>query len=131
MIEITDDDKEVANIFDNFVANLVKNLNIKMIDDHISDTENLTGNVNIAVKRYKNHPTQTAFTCSKLTIETLEQGVKCVRKLTIETWERRQWCHSHVFIVNCRTYFTPCSSVSIVNFEHVIAGWEALKLFSV
>ena len=85
MIEITDDDKEVANIFDNFVANLVKNLNIKMIDDHISDTENLTGNVNIAVKRYKNHPTQTAFTCSKLTIETLEQGVKCVRKLTIET----------------------------------------------
>ena len=21
------------------------------------------------------------------------------------------------------TYFTPCSSVSIVNFEHVIAGW--------
>ena len=20
-------------------------------------------------------------------------------------------------------YFTPCSSVSIVNFEHVIAGW--------
>ena len=23
------------------------------------------------------------------------------------------------------TYFTPCSSVSIVIFEHVIAGWEA------
>ena len=22
-------------------------------------------------------------------------------------------------------YFTPCSSASIVNFEHVIAGWEA------
>ena len=21
-------------------------------------------------------------------------------------------------------YFTPCSSVSIVNFKHVIAGWE-------
>ena len=21
------------------------------------------------------------------------------------------------------TYFTPCSTVSIVNFEHVIAGW--------
>ena len=41
---------------------------------------------------------QPTFTCSKLTIETLEQGVK------------------HIF--------TPCSSVSIVNFEHVIAGWE-------
>ena len=23
-----------------------------------------------------------------------------------------------------RTYFTPCSSVSISNFEHVIAGWD-------
>ena len=22
------------------------------------------------------------------------------------------------------TYFTPCSSVSIVNFERVIAGWD-------
>ena len=25
---------------------------------------------------------------------------------------------------NTRTYFTPCSSVSIVYFEHVIAGWD-------
>ena len=24
-------------------------------------------------------------------------------------------------------FFTPCPSVSIVNFEHVIAGWESLK----
>ena len=22
-----------------------------------------------------------------------------------------------------RTYFTPCSGISIVNFEHVIFGW--------
>ena len=22
------------------------------------------------------------------------------------------------------TYFKPCSSISIVNFEHIIAGWE-------
>ena len=22
------------------------------------------------------------------------------------------------------TYFTPCSSVSVVNFEHVIADWK-------
>ena len=41
--------------------------------------------------------TQPAFTCSKLTVETLGQGVK---------------------------YVTPCSTVSIVNFEHVIiTGW--------
>ena len=40
--------------------------------------------------------TQLVFTCSMLIIETLEQGV------------------------------TPCSSVFIVNFEHVIAGWEVV-----
>ena len=28
-----------------------------------------------------------------------------------------------VFIVNFQHYFTPCSCVSIVNFEHVNAGW--------
>ena len=44
--------------------------------------------------------TQLAITCSKLTIETLEEGVKYVQR-----------------------YFTPCSSVSIVNFEQVNAGW--------
>ena len=37
-----------------------------------------------------------ALTCSKLTIETLEQGVKICSKLTIKTPERR----SGVFIVN-------------------------------
>ena len=34
-------------------------------------------------------------------------------KLAIKIPERRQ-----------RPYFTPCSSVSIVNFQHVNAGWE-------
>ena len=34
------------------------------------------------------------------------------------------WRRSGVFIVNVlRTYFVFCSSASIVNFEHVIAGW--------
>ena len=42
---------------------------------------------------------QPAVTCLKLTIETLEEGVKYVQS------------------------FTPNSSVSIANFEHVIAGW--------
>ena len=46
---------------------------------------------------------QSAITCSKLTVETLDQGVKYV-KLT--------------------TSFTSCSSVSIVNFELVNSGWE-------
>ena len=43
---------------------------------------------------------QPAFTCSKLTIETLEQGVKICSKLTIKKPERRQWSRSGVFIVN-------------------------------
>ena len=30
------------------------------------------------------------------------------------------WC---LYFLNW-TYFTPCSSVSIVNFEHVIGDWE-------
>ena len=49
---------------------------------------------------------QSAIAISKLTIEALEQGVKY---LTIKISERR---HS------------PCSSVSVVNFEQVNAGWE-------
>ena len=32
------------------------------------------------------------------------------------------WRRSGAFIVNFE-HFTPCSSVSIVNFEHAIAGW--------
>ena len=28
-----------------------------------------------------------------------------------------------------RPYFTPCSSVSIVNFEHVNADWEIYKTY--
>ena len=43
---------------------------------------------------------QSAFTCSKLTTETLEQGVKHVQN---------------------------CSSVSVVNFEHVIASWDVMS----
>ena len=46
--EIIDDDREAINVF-NMFANAVKNLNIKKI----SDTENLTDNVNIVIKRYK------------------------------------------------------------------------------
>ena len=30
---------------------------------------------------------------------------------------------------NVRKYFTPCSNVSIVNFEHVIAGWGRANEF--
>ena len=42
---------------------------------------------------------QPAFTFSKLTIETLEQGVS-MSKVTTKTPERRHWHCSGVFIVN-------------------------------
>ena len=38
------------------------------------------------------------------------------------------WRLSVVFIVNILTYFTFCSSVFIVNFEHVIIGWGMVVL---
>ena len=46
---------------------------------------------------------QPAFTCSNLTTETLAS----FRYLYCQLW----------------TYFTPCSSVSIVNFEQINGGW--------
>ena len=54
--------------------------------------------------------TQPAFTRSKVTIEMLKQGMS-------------HWRRSGVFIVNVEHIYTPCSSVSIVNFEQVNAGW--------
>ena len=42
-------------------------------------------------------------------------------KLTIKIPEWRHW--REVF----GTYFTPCSSVSIVNFEHKIASWDKMS----
>ena len=56
---------------------------------------------------------QPAFTCSKLTKETLEQRCEICSKLTIKTPKRRL-----------------CSILSIVNFEHVIAGWVADLFYS-
>ena len=44
-------------------------------------------------------------------------------KLTTKTSERHNWRRSGVFIVYMLTYLKPCSSVSIVNFEQVDAGW--------
>ena len=54
-----------------------------------------------------------AFTCSKLTIETLEQRCEISSKLTITTARGCQWRSFAVFIVN---------------FEHVIADWGACQL---
>ena len=47
----------------------------------------------------------------------------CSKLTTIKTPERRQWRCSGVFIVMFWTYFTPFSSVPIVDFEQVIVSW--------
>ena len=54
-------------------------------------------------------------------METLEQGVNYVQKLTIKK-------SKHNLFITDRTYFTPCSSVSVVNFEQVNAGWKSNNL---
>ena len=66
---------------------------------------------------------QSAITCSKSTIETLQQWCEICWKLTIKTPKRRQWCRFGVLIVNFEHISQLCSSVSIVNFEHVIANF--------
>ena len=54
-----------------------------------------------------------AFTCSKLTIETLEQGMSMFK---VNNWRR-----SGSFIVN----FEHISHVAL-KFEHATVGWEML-----
>ena len=55
--------------------------------------------------------------------------IKIALKLAVDTFfisnRHRNYNHdSNVIIFSLSTFFTPYSSVSIVNFEHVIAGWE-------
>ena len=73
--------------------------------------------------KVNNKDTRTTPICSKLTIMTLER--------------RRRG--SGVFIVNSEhishlalvfLLLTSCSSVSVVNFEHVISGWVGPILFN-
>ena len=66
--------------------------------------------------------TQLTFTCSKLTVETLEKGVKLCSKLTTTTLEPRQRRFG-VVIVNFEHSFTPFSIDSIVKFEQINVGW--------
>ena len=56
---------------------------------------------------------QSAITCSKLIIETLEQRCEIYSELTIN--------------VNSAHISQLCSSVSVVNFEQVNAGWDVIN----
>ena len=55
-------------------------------------------------------------------MEILEREISS--KLTIKTPEQRQWCRFSISMVNFEHIsHTPCSSVSVINFEQVNAGW--------
>ena len=71
---------------------------------------------------------QPAITCSKLTIETIEQRCERCSTLTKKPLKRRQWRRFVGFIVNFEHILHLCSSVSIVNFEQVNAGWIMMEL---
>ena len=53
----------------------------------------------VTIIKFNQFVTQPAMTCSKLTIETLKQGVEICSSLTVKTPERRQRQGSGVFIV--------------------------------
>ena len=86
--------------------------------NYFSHTERIYTSANIC----DCYNTQLAFTCSKLTIETLEQRWEICSKLTVKPPKRCQHRFGGV-IVNFEPISHLCSSVSIVNFEHVIADW--------
>ena len=57
-------------------------------------------------------------------MKTLEQICEIYSKLTIKPPKRRQRHRFGGFIVNFEHISYLCSSVSIVNFEHVTANWD-------
>ena len=66
---------------------------------------------------------QSAFTCSKLEQLNTRKKMWNMFNVTIKPPKRRQCCRFGGFIVNFEHISHLCSSSSIVNFEHVIAGW--------
>ena len=62
-----------------------------------------------------------------LEVNNKNTSIKCeiCSTLTIKTQKRCQWRHSSIFNVNFEHISTPCSSVSIVNFEQENDGWDA------
>ena len=62
----------------------------------------------------------------KVDIRKTKTSCEICSKFTLKTPEQRHWRLSGVFILLFRTYLTPCSSVSVINFEHVNTGWVLL-----
>ena len=77
---------------------------------------------------YRRSKTQPVITCSNLTTETLEQRCEVCSKLIMKTPRRRHWRRRFgIFTVNFEHISHLCSSVSLVNFEQVNAGWEVIR----
>ena len=54
--DTTSDKGQVANIFNEFFASVVKNLKITINEDILSDTKGIDDPVLIAIEKYKKHP---------------------------------------------------------------------------
>ena len=54
--KVVSDDSEIANNSSNFYKNIVTSLNLKCDVSFISDTSHLVDPVNIAIEKFKNHP---------------------------------------------------------------------------
>ena len=65
---------------------------------------------------------QASFCLLKVNNRNTRTRCEICSKLAIKTPERHHWRRSGVFIGNFEHNITPCFSVSIVNFEHVISG---------
>ena len=50
------DDKEIAETFNNYFNNSVKSLNLQCDPEHLSDVSDENGPIEIAIKKFKNHP---------------------------------------------------------------------------
>ena len=93
-------------------------------DQNFSNSEKAATQRRSPTSFFAENITQPGFTCSKLTIETLEQRYEICPKLTIKPPKRCNWRCFGGFTVNFEHIPHLCFSISIVNFEHVIADWE-------
>ena len=56
-----------------------------------------------------------------MSVETLEQGLKYVQS---KQYRSQNYAVGVAIYFQLWTYFTTCSIVSVVNFDHVNAAWE-------
>ena len=54
--KIISSDIQIANAFNDFFSNTVKNLNVMIDPDFLSNCENIAGPILKSIKQYENHP---------------------------------------------------------------------------